>query len=84
MYNLFGSTLGILHVCNCKRGVLGRDHGGGGGGSAVKSKVTKCFISIKQKRVEKRLWTWNLKGKELEVCQGNQARWWCHTRPVAW
>ena len=38
MYNLFGSTLGLLHVCDCKRGVLGRDHGGGGGGGCgVKS-----------------------------------------------
>ena len=27
MYNLFGSTLGVLQVCHCKKGVLGRDYG---------------------------------------------------------
>ena len=27
MYNLFGSTLGVLQVCHCKKGVLGRDCG---------------------------------------------------------
>ena len=27
VYNLFDITLGILQVCDCKRGVLGRDHG---------------------------------------------------------
>ena len=72
MYNLFCSTLGLLHVCDCRRDVLGRDHGGGGG--VVVSNQTHCFISIKQKCVEKRPWTWNLKGKELQVYQGNQAR----------
>lgn len=27
MYNQFGSTLGVLQVCYCKKGVLGRDYG---------------------------------------------------------
>ena len=27
LYNLFGSTLGVLQVCHCKKGVLGRDYG---------------------------------------------------------
>ena len=27
MSNQFGSTLGVLQVCHCKKGVLGRDYG---------------------------------------------------------
>ena len=27
MYNLFGSTLGVLQVGHCKKGVLGGDYG---------------------------------------------------------
>ena len=27
VYNHFGSTLGVLQVCHCKKGVLGRDYG---------------------------------------------------------
>ena len=27
MYNLFGSILGVLQVCDCKKGVLGRNYG---------------------------------------------------------
>lgn len=26
VYNLFGSTLGALQVCHCKKSVLGRDY----------------------------------------------------------
>ena len=45
-------------------------------------RLIKCFKPIKQ-RVTKRLWAWNLMGKELESVTGKQARWWCHTKAIA-